>query len=58
MESNIKKLLEETVNLTNNLEIKGNNNVIILSNILVRLNQMIEEINNGIEIDNTKEVNK
>jgi hypothetical protein len=58
METNIKKLLEETVNLTNNLEIKGNNNVIILSNILVRLNQMIEEINNGIEIDNTKEVNK
>jgi len=58
MESNIKKLLEETINLTNNLEIKGNNNVILLSNILIRLNQMIEEVDKGIEIDNTKEVNK
>jgi hypothetical protein len=58
MESNIKKLLDETINLINNLEIKGNNNIIIASNILIRLNQIIDEISKGIEIDNTKEVKK
>jgi hypothetical protein len=58
MESNIKKLLDETINLINNLEIKGNNNIIIASNILIRLNQIIDEVSKGIEIDNTKEVKK
>lgn len=58
METNIKKLLEETINLINNLEIKGNNNIIIASNVLIRLNQIIDEVGKGIEIDNTKEVKK
>lgn len=55
MEDNIKIILEEIVSLLNNLEIRGNNNVVIVSNILMRINSIVGIISRGEVIDNTKE---
>jgi hypothetical protein len=51
---NIKIKLNEMANLLNQIMISGAQNIFIMSNVLARLQFVLEELNKGIEIDNTR----
>jgi len=51
---NIKIKLNEMANLLNQITISGAQNIFIMSNVLARLQFVLEELNKGIEIDNTR----
>jgi hypothetical protein len=58
MDENIKIKLNEITGLLDQLSVSGTKNVFILSNVLANLQYILQELNKGIEIDNTRKEGK